>query len=385
MEALCKRIAGHQDAMEAFLEKMVNVDSGADSPEGTDIVAHIIGEKLESLGFEVSYPGGPVPQKPQHVLGKRKGNGANPKNVMIIGHLDTVFPKGTAAARPFTKKDGKAFGPGVLDMKSGITIALFALQSLAEENWAEHNIKVMIAGDEENGHPTTNVKELFMEECKGQDAVFNMETGSMAGTVVVGRRGLGFFDLEIEGIAAHSGKDAAKGASAIREVCHKIDELYKMERPDEGVSFNAGKIEGGLVANGIPAHARVWCDLRFTKVESFDYIKDCLEKLGEEVYIPRTKTTMHFNPDAVLMPMEQTEGNMKLYEVVRQQGEKLGIEVNGIFVGAASDSCWPVMVGSPTVCAMGARGEFNHSAEEWMLLSSLTERAQLLALTIQNI
>lgn len=383
MKMLLERIENYQKDMESFLEKLVNIDSGKDCPDGIKEVAETIGEQLQGLGFAVEYISSPG--LPTHVIAKRKGTLTNPKNIMIIGHMDTVFSRGTVAKRPFSIKEGKAYGPGVLDMKSGITISLFALKALQEEGWDAHNITVFFCGDEENGHPTTNAKELYLDYAKNMDAVFNMETGADSGTVVIGRRGCMYPVIQVEGVASHSGKDPEKGASAIRELAHKIGELYKMDNFEKGIAFNAGVISGGIVANGIAAYAECQADCRFNKNEDYQYILEFLDKVVKEVHVPGTKTTLLYDEKRTFMPMEITDGNLSLYEVVRTQGEKLGIDIKGIYVGAGSDSCWTTKAGAPTVCAMGARGELNHSENEYLSLYSLVERAQLLALTIQAV
>lgn len=381
MNELLGKIDGSYDEMVAFLEKLVNIDSGIDRPEGIKQVAEIIGAKLSKIGFTVEYLD--YPGKTTHVIARKNGTGS--KNVMIIGHMDTVFPKGTAAERPFTIKDGKAYGPGVLDMKSGITIALFALQALKEQEWNEKNITVFFCGDEELGHPFSDAKDLFTKEAKDKDAVFNMETGSDLGTVVVGRRGVAYPEITVIGKSAHSGKDPEKGASATLELAHKIVDLYKYNNAETGVAYNAGVISGGITANSIAGEAKVLSDFRFKKWEQFKQIKAALDEVVKKVYVPNTKTTYTINEARTFMPMEMTEANLSLYEIVKKQGEKLGIQVEKIYVGAGSDSCWTSGVGAPTVCSMGARGEMNHSEKEYMQLYSLTERAKLLALSIQSV
>jgi glutamate carboxypeptidase len=244
---------------------------------------------------------------------------------------------------------------------------------------------VFFCGDEENGHPKTNAKHMMLDFAQGKDAVFNMETGNLDGSVVVGRKGLAYVGFRVDGIAAHSGKDPEKGASAIKELCHKIGRLYALDDPVRGISFNAGKITGGLVGNGIAAYAEFWGDCRFARTGDYDEIIAFFRRVAGEVHVARTHTTFVYDEKLTFLPMDQTEGNRKLYEVVRRQGEKLGLEVKGISLGSCSDSCWTVQAGAPTVCAMGGRGLFNHSPEEYLILSSLTERAQLLALSLQNI
>lgn len=366
--------------MIAMLEKMVNIDSGFDCPEGINAVAHIVGDKLTEIGFSVEYQ--VTENGPTSLLATRKGSSPDAKEIMILGHMDTVFKKGTAAERPFRIDGEKAFGPGVLDMKSGIVIACHALKTLSDTDLFKHNITCFFCGDEETGHPLTDTKDAHLALAKGKDAVFNMETGSDTGTVVIGRSGMRYAGLSVEGIAAHSGKDPDKGASAIREMIKKVEDLYAFSENDPDVMFNAGTINGGIVANGIPANCEMRGDFRFKTAAGHDRAMKALEEIAAKQYIPNTKTTVVSNPKQGFMPMEVTEGNLGLFEVVKAQGVKLGIDIKGIEVGGCSDSCWTTFSGVPSVCAMGARGEFNHSTEEYILLYSLVERATLLALTI---
>lgn len=376
---IIKNVDARSNTTISLLEKLVNIDSGKDNPEGIKEVAHIIGEKLSSIGFKVEYI--TDPGLSTHVLARKTGTGN--KNVMIIGHIDTVFSKGTAAARPFTIKNDKAYGPGVLDMKGGVVIALSALEALSECDWNEHNITVLFCGDEECGHHNEKASELFKKEAKGKNAVFNMETGSDNGEVVVGRKGAIYPDISIKGKSTHAGKDPQKGASAILELAKKIVDLHSLTDYESGITYNVGVIDGGTVPNAVAGEANAKIDIRVTTVEQIDKALNDLRSVAAKTYVPGTTTTI--SKDTVrFMPMEKTEAGMKLFEIVRDQGIKLGIEpeIKPIFVGGGSDSCWTVMAGAPTVCAMGARGELNHGEHEYIQLYSLDERAKLLACSI---
>ncbi|MDK2865926.1 MAG: glutamate carboxypeptidase [Clostridiales bacterium] len=363
----------------SLLEKLVNIDSGYDNPEGIHEVAHIVGDKLTAFGFDVEYI--TDPGLSTHVLAKRKGK--SNKNIMIIGHMDTVFSKGTAEKRPFKIIDDKAYGPGVLDMKSGLVIALSALQSLSDINWQEHNLTVLFCGDEEVGHHNDKASKLFMKEAKGKDAVFNMETGSDDGAVVVGRKGAIYPEIHIQGKSTHAGKDPQKGASAVLELANKTVDLHALTDYEAGITYNVGVVEGGTVPNAIAGHAKARLDIRVTTVEQIEIALNQLRTVAEKQYVKGTTTSIS-NDHVRFMPMEKTEQTMKLFQVVQDQGKQLGIEpeIQPITVGGGSDSCWTVMAGAPTVCAMGARGELNHGEHEYIHLFSLDERAKLLACTI---
>lgn len=380
MEKLLQAIETKHEKMVQFLEKMVNIDSGIDSPEGVANVARIIGDKLAEMDFSVEYLD--YPGACTHLLAKKQGTGN--KEVMIIGHMDTLFPIGTVAKRPFTIKDGKAYGPGVLDMKGGITIALFALEALYESGWNDKNVTVLFAGDEEPAHPKTNAPELFEQQAKGKDAVFNMETASAGQAVLVGRKGNIHPELIVKGIAAHAGADLDKGASAIVELAHKIIAVNKLTDKERGLTFNCGVITGGTVANAVADSASVVIDMRYLTAADGAEGLESLRKIAAENVIPGTSCEVS-NLRERFTPMEVTEGNLKLYEIVRQQGEKLGLAVEKKVGGGASDAGWTVRAGAPSLCAMGARGSFNHSDREFIELDSLVERTKLLALSIDAV
>ncbi|MDR3560832.1 MAG: M20 family metallopeptidase [Negativicutes bacterium] len=380
MEKLLCLIEEKQPEMLEFLEQLVNIDSGCDNPEGIKQAAGFIGAKLEQIGFMVEYLD--YPGICCHVKGVRPGTG--PEQVMVIGHLDTLFPKGTAQKRPFTIKDGKAYGPGVLDMKGGITVALFALQSLIESGWNDKNVTVLFCGDEEIAHPRTDAAERFEQEARGKKAVFNMETASIGENVLIGRKGNLFCEIEVKGISAHAGADLDKGANAVTELANKVLQINKLNDPARGLTFNVGVISGGTVANAVPDRATLQIDVRYLTQEDKQRASDGLQKIAERVDVPGTKTTITTLWEK-FTPMEACDENKKLFEIVRQQGEKLGLTIEGKIGGGASDSGWTVRAGAPSICAMGAIGEFNHSDREYIFVDSLVKRAKLLAMSIDAV
>ncbi|HMM20658.1 MAG TPA: M20 family metallopeptidase [Selenomonadales bacterium] len=373
-------IADKEQEMTDFLRRLVSIDSGSDNPEGIAQVARIVGAKLQAIGFAVDYLD--YPDICTHLKATKKGTTA--EEVMIIGHMDTLFPKGTVAKRPFTVKDGKAYGPGVLDMKGGVTIALFALEALAAAGKNEKSVTVLFAGDEETAHPKTNAAELFEKEARGKKAVFNMETASVGDAVLIGRKGNLYAEMVVKGISAHAGADLDKGANAVTELAHKIIEIGKLTDFAQGLTFNAGVVEGGTVANAVPDRAVVKIDVRYLKNDDRLKAVDSLQAIANRQYIPGTTTELA-NVWEKFTPMEARDANKKLFEVVRAQGQKLGLDIEGKVGGGASDAGWTVRAGAPSICAMGAIGQFNHSDREYIYLDSLVKRAKLLALSIDAV
>lgn len=195
------QIRGSEQGMLQLLEELVNIDSGADALAGINAVAQRIGAFLEVLGFTVEYletDGAPV-----QLLARKAQPGK--KQVLFSGHMDTVFNQGTAAVRPFKVENGRAYGPGVLDMKGGLVMALYVIRALLENGWQETDMTVLLCGDEEMSHPFTDAVAQFKKAGAGKDAVFNLEFGRVDGSVVTGRKGTTRPTLVVEGIASHAG------------------------------------------------------------------------------------------------------------------------------------------------------------------------------------
>lgn len=380
MEDVLRSIERKEQEMIEFLGQLVDIDSGYDNPDGIAQVARIVGTKLNESGFALEYLD--YPGVCSHL--KATKNGTSSREVMVIGHMDTIFRKGTAGKRPFTIKDGKAYGPGVLDMKGGIAVAVFALQALAEAGKAEKGITVFFAGDEEIAHPKTNAAELFAAEACGKVAVFNMETASAGDAVLIGRKGNLYAEMVVKGISAHAGADLTKGANAITELAHKTIEIGKLTDFSQGVTFNPGVIEGGTVANAVPDHAVLKIDVRYFNNSDRQKAIDSLQEIAGREYVAGTRTELA-NVWEKFTPMEPREENRKLFEIVREQGKKLGLDIEGKLGGGASDAGWTVRAGAPSLCAMGAIGEFNHSDREYIHIDSLVKRAKLLALSINAV
>ena len=349
--------------------------------EGIDEVAHIIGDFLTPYGFEVQYI--ETPNAPTHVLAKRPRPGK--KKVMLMGHMDTVFPKGTAAARPFRIEDGKAYGPGVMDMKAGIAISLYTVKALLDNGWDDTDLTLFFCGDEEPAHPLTDAVEWFKKEGLGKDAVFNMEPGRADGSVVIGRKGVIRPVLTVKGIAAHAGNEPEKGASAVLELCHKTIALHALTDLEVGTTYNVGVFNGGSLANIVADHAEARVDIRFKTAEEAEKAIKSVEAIAAQTYVANTTTTVTENR-IEFMPLETTDGVQKLYGHLSKQAEKLGLPVPGaLYVGGSADSAWTAMVGAPTLCGMGPQAVGAHSNNEYLFVPSMTERAQLLAMCIMHL
>ena len=369
-----------QGDMLEFIEKLVNIDSEIDHPEGIKHCAELVGEKLKEIGFSIEYVD--HPGVCTHLVAKKAGSGN--RNAMLTGHFDTVFLRGTVDARPFKIEGDRAFGPGVADMKGGIAMGVFVLQALYESGWNEKNMTVVFCGDEETGHPDTNAAELFLQEGRGQHGVFCLEPGRPDGEVVIGRKGVIIPEMTVKGLSAHA-MEPHKGASAVCEMAHKILEIYGMQDVESGVLCNVGIAKGGTGGSVVAEDAYLRFSIRFNTLADGNRIMAELEKNAAISRVVGTVTTLK-NNRFMYMPFETTDSVKMMLALAQQNANQLGLgKLEGLFQAGGSDACWTAIAGSPTLDGMGPIGGFFHNDREYITLTGLRERSKLLALCIDAV
>lgn len=367
-------IDDHKAQMMDLWQDLVNQDSPASYREGVDLVAKRVFKELEEAGASTRWD-----EEGKALIAEIPGDSRAP--VLLLGHMDTVFPVGEAARRPFTVEGSRVTGPGALDMKGGVAVMLSALKALHSAGFSGRPLKVILVSDEEIAHNGSKATVMLQREARGCAACFNCETGYEDNSLVIGRKGGVVFKAAVHGIAAHAGNNPRQGRSAIWEMAKKIDDIQNMTDWDKGITFNVGTIKGGTVSNAIPDYCEVEGDIRFQDPD-ISLVKEELLKVLNHTYIEGTKTELLLYHEGML-PMKMTEENRKLFEFVKKTGEENGIPVSeGKLVGGGSDSGYVVYAGVPTVCAMGVKGRFNHTRDEYALKDSLFERAKLLGAVI---
>lgn len=368
-------IDDHKAQMMDLWQYLVNQDSPASYREGVDLVAKRVFKELEEAGASTRWD-----EEGKALIAEIPGDSRAP--VLLLGHMDTVFPVGEAARRPFTVEGSRVTGPGALDMKGGVAVMLSALKALHSAGFSGRPLKVILVSDEEIAHNGSKATVMLQREARGCAACFNCETGYEDNSLVIGRKGGVVFKAAVHGIAAHAGNNPRQGRSAIWEMAKKIDDIQNMTDWDKGITFNVGTIKGGTVSNAIPDYCEVEGDIRFQDPDISPFVKEELLKVLNHTYIEGTKTELLLYHEGML-PMKMTEENRKLFEFVKKTGEENGIPVSeGKLVGGGSDSGYVVYAGVPTVCAMGVKGRFNHTRDEYALKDSLFERAKLLGAVI---
>lgn len=364
----------HKDEMVSLWKEMVTIDSGIGVRDGGMAMGNLCAGILEELGFSirrVSYE-----KCGDTIIGER-GDMTKPFTI-LMGHMDTVFFKGEPEKRPFTIKDGKAYGPGVLDMKGGVTILLSTLKALHEAGFEDFPCKVILDADEEPAHVFSNAPEVIQKEAEGAKCAFNFETGFTDHSLVVQRKGCWRFFIETFGRGCHVGNDPENGRSAILEMAHKIIEIEKLTDYSKQYNVNVGTIEGGTVANAAPAYCKVECDFRYTHPEDLPVFRRKVDEVCSRQYVPDTTTKVS---DSVgFATMTRLPGNLELLKIAQEVAEESGFpKPEARLCGGGSDAAYTTAMGVPTLCAVGVEGARNHTVEEWADVDSLFRRAKQMA------
>ncbi len=379
-EQLCSLIEAERENMLRLWQELVDVDCGPGCKDGVDAIACKLEAILQQMGFatrQIAF------EKAGNTLVAQYGDCSKPF-IFLTGHMDTVFHRGTVAQRSFKIEDGKAYGPGVLDMKGGIVIMLAALKILLANGYDKHPIKVVLAGDEEVGHINSTANESIMQEAAGAMAAFNFETGFLNHSLVTQRKGMLQFALEVFGRGAHVGNDPENGRSAIKEIAHKLLDIEDLTDYESGITLNVGVIEGGTVCNATPAYAKITCDMRYVDGACLPEMQSKLQAIADKQYIP--DTTTKFSVLTEFREMRVLPQTAALLKVVAEASAECGLpQPSPKFCGGASDSAYTTAAGIPTICAMGVQGARNHTAEEYAVVETLFSRCRLFATVLINI
>ena len=370
-------LASQRQAMIDLLRDVVDIDSGSYDKPGVDAVGERFQQHFAEHGVETWREPIEVYGDAVHAVVEKPGS--NEKPVLLLGHRDTVFPKGEVAKRPFTIKDGKAYGPGVADMKAGVVINVFVAAALKKFDAAPHPIKVLITGDEEIASRAS--RPIIEREGRAARAVYNSEPGRPSGNIVTGRKGGVFMRFEVFGKAAHSGNNFAVGVSAIGEIAHKIVQLHALTNMDKGITLNVGLVAGGQSVNTTAPHASGEIDFRYVDPADRAVIMAAIEKIIATPTVPGTTAKLQI--DGEFLPLVQDAAAKTMFSVYQQAAVDSGLTtLDGEFAGGCADSGFTAMVGTPTLCGLGPVGGNVHTDLEWLDIDSIVPRAQALARAI---
>jgi glutamate carboxypeptidase len=370
------------EPMVALLGALVDTDSGSQDKAGVDRAGQILQAHLEARGVACEVTDHPTAGFFLQATVPAQGTAND--HVLLLGHRDTVFPTGTAKARPFRVEGKLAFGPGVSDMKAGLVMNAFVLEAFARAGGAALPLVGLFTSDEEIASPAS--RPVIEAAARGARAVFNAEPGRAAGpggNVVSGRKGAMFLTVEVTGVPAHSGGAHDKGVSAIEELCRKVVQLHALTDYASGTTVNVGLIEGGVSINTVAPFAKARVDVRFTTVAAMAAAEAAVAKILETTHLAGTATRLASR--AAFLPLEQTPANRALFEHYAAAAADLGLSIGGEYTGGSADSGYTSAIGAPTLCGTGPIGARAHTPDEFCDLDSMPVRAKALALAIMRL
>jgi len=350
-----------------------------ESPSGD---AAAISRCLAELESRLSGLGGAISRLPGGAAGDhlRAGFGSGPRQVLLLGHIDTVWPVGTLALRPFRAESGMLLGPGVFDMKAGLAIAALAVRALAQcPDGLPGKIVLLVTSDEETGSAASRA--FIEKEALASTAVLVLEPALPGGALKTSRKGCGEFRLRVSGRAAHAGIEPEKGASAIAELARQIPRIEALNDADAGTTLNVGVVRGGSRPNVVAADAEAVIDVRVTSAAEASRVAGALGALRP--VDPRTRIAVAGAIDRP--PMERSAGTAALFAGAQAVAAHLGHALGEGGSGGGSDGNLTAALGVPTIDGLGAVGGGAHAIDEHVSVGDLAWRAALLAGLLRRI
>jgi glutamate carboxypeptidase len=375
-----KAVVANERALLDRIRQLVAIESPSDDKKAVDRCVDAVVEMAAAVG-------GRVRRHRQRALGdvlelRFGGRGKAERKlapVLLLGHLDTVWPLGTLSSMPFQVAKGRAWGPGVLDMKAGVAMGLTAVESLRELDALQRPVIFLLNSDEEVGSTVSrDITEKLARECA---AVFVLEPAQgLAGAYKTARKGVGGYTVRVTGVAAHAGVDFERGHSAIAELAWQLEKVRGFTELDRGLTVNAGVIRGGTRTNVIAAEAEAEIDVRVAQAKDAERI----EKRFRSLRVRDRGCVLHVEGGMNRPPMERSRATVALFRRAATLAAQIGFELGEASTGGGSDGNFTAALGVPTLDGMGAVGEGAHASHESVVLESLIPRTALLAEMIRT-
>jgi glutamate carboxypeptidase len=370
MRALLAGARRKQPSLLALTRQLVSSESPSDSKSAVDSCLALAAARVRALGGRVK-----IHRNPNfgNALEARFGpRSSREKPILLLGHLDTVWPLGTLQTMPCRINGGRLWGPGTLDMKAGAAMAFTALELLAETGSLKREIFLLLNGDEEIGSTASRpITEALARTCS---AVYVLEPAQGL-AYKTARKGIGNWRIEVAGVAAHAGVDFEKGANAIRELARVIEKVSGWTDRKRGLTISVGVAAGGTKSNVVPAHA--WAEVEARIVRRADGLR--IERKFAALKAQDPRCTLTVTGGINRPPMERSRGTVRLFHQAQALARELGISLEEASTGGGSDGNFTAALGIPTLDGMGAVGEGAHARHESVLVEHLAPRTALLA------
>lgn len=361
------------DAVLAAIRRWVEVETPSDHPGGIAGLLDTVEEELSGLPVELERVAGRDGRGPHMVL-RYDPDARGGATALVMGHVDTVWPLGTLARRPFRVEGDRVFGPGIYDMKAGAYLGVHAIRRLAEEGISPPRpVTMLLNSDEEVGSPTSRA---LIEELAASAAFVLVPEPAVGSEVaaVTARKGWARFRLVARGRPAHAGGNHAEGRSAVKEIARQILALEDMTDHSRGITVNVGVVRGGTLLNVVPAEAEIEIDVRVSSPEDGERMVDAV--LSLKAFDPDVSVTVEGGMNRP--PFARSHGGMRLYEAARSLAGKLGFALPQTMRGGVSDGNFTAAMGKPTLDGLGCGGHGAHAVDEHILRSTIADRAALM-------
>lgn len=365
----------HQKELMVYLKDLVRLESPSRDPDSQKELFNVLMSSFRSLGFHTCYfPG----RKTGGYLYARPLTRSKGRNIqLLIGHCDTVWRKNTLTDMPILEANGKLSGPGVFDMKAGITQIVFAIKAIKQLG-LEYKIDpvILINSDEEIGSFESTHAIRRISKIANRAFILEPPLG-LEGSLKTARKGIGKFTISVRGKPAHAGLNPEKGVSAIVELSYHIQHLFALNDFEKGITVNVGMIQGGSSANVIAEESKAVVDVRVHNQIDADFIE-------QEIYAIKPKhngTSLEVSGGFGRPPMERTERNQKLWLMAKNIGQEMNLELNQAIAGGGSDGNTTSMY-TATLDGLGTVGDGAHARHEYIFKDKLIERTTFLAMLL---
>lgn len=373
--ALLEHFRSDLDTSLCLLQKMVELESHSYDKRGVDELAEFLAGQFRAHGADVEVLQDTSRGNLLRVVWKSK---ISTKPILLLGHMDTVWPRGTIDSRPFRLEDGKAYGPGVFDMKSGILLCLLLCRAFKEKQIDPgKDVVFFFTSDEEIGsRAALPYLDSMAPACR---AVLCLEPSLPGGKVKTFRKGVGEFKIRVRGIPAHAGVDHSKGANAILELSRLVLKLHELTDYSRGITINVGKIRGGTASNVVAADAEAEVDFRVKTLADGRWLEEQIRALKPS----DSRCILQIDGGLNRPPLERTPEIVALYEKARSLAATVGMDLGEGSTGGGSDGSFTAAMGIPTLDGLGVEGDGAHALDEHIVVESIPLRATLLSQLVQ--
>lgn len=366
-----------QERREQYLDDLrllCGIDSGSDDKEGVDRVVDWLEQRFTRMGCDVRRERQPI--LGDNLIARLHGSGVG--KILLLGHSDTVFPRGTAAERPLSLSGDRVMGPGTCDMKAGLLSGMHAIEALAAQGWDRFGqISFLIVSDEETAERAS--VPLIEHEGNAHDVVLTLEAARENGDIVTARKGVRWFTVEARGRSAHAGVEPQKGRSATLALARFIVESSRLNDKKKGMTVNTGAIWGGGRPSVVVDRAAARFDLRAWTDAELDELESAFREVAAHEFVPDVTIDVLLEPGSDCPAMPRTPGVAELERLAVEIARAIGFDLLGAATGGASDIAYAGRNGTPGLDGLGPIGGLDHGPDEYILLSSIVPRQALLA------